>query len=93
MPEPDPALDPNRPQIGDELRFEDDITVGDLCYFDRDWNGVWLVKRLDDLSEWSYDRPLLTLIPGDEPNSGKLRVVTEEELRALRDAQTGSSTA
>jgi len=67
MPEPDPALDPNRPQVGDEIRIEDDLTVGDLCYFDRNWDGIWLVKRLDDLSEWSYDRPLLTLAPGDEP--------------------------
>jgi hypothetical protein len=83
MPAPTPPPDPHRPQIGDPIRFENDLTVGDLCYFDRDWNGVWLVKRLDDLSEWTYDRPLLTLTPGDEPNSGKLRVVTEEELHSL----------
>ena len=93
MPDANPTPDPNRPQVGDEIRIEDDLTVGDLCYFDRDWDGTWLVKRLDDLSEWSYDRPLLTLTPGDEPNSGKLRVVTEEELDALLDRTTGSSNA
>ena len=83
MPEPDPALDPDRPQVGDAIRIEDDIAVGNLCYFDRNWDGVWLVKRLDDLSEWSYDRPLLTLMPGDKPNTGRLRLVTEEELDEL----------
>ena len=84
---------PDRPDVGDDVRFADELNMGDLCYFDRDWDGTWLVKRLDDLSEWSYDRPLLTLTPGDEPNSGKLRVVTEEELDALLDRTTGSSNA
>jgi hypothetical protein len=81
-----PTPPPDSPDVGDEIKFVDELHLGDLCYFDRGWDGTWLVRRLDDLTLWRFDRPLLTLAPGDEPSTGRLRVVTGPAVPALHPA-------
>ena len=83
---PDSTPSPDSPDVGDDVRFADELNMGDLCYFDRDWDGSWLVRRLDDVELWGFDRPLLRLTPGDAPNSGSLRLVSEAELHSLLDS-------
>jgi hypothetical protein len=65
--------DRNEPWVGEKFTVVDDITVGDLVYYDRAPDGRLFIRRLREWEVNSFAGRLYRVERGEAPNQVQLR--------------------
>ena len=63
------------PGVGENFVCADNISMGDLVYWDRATDGTVLLRRLEEWQLESFDGPVWRVEQGDEPLAIALRQV------------------
>jgi hypothetical protein len=66
--------------VGEKLTLADDITVGDLVYYDRAPDGSLLIRRLREWDVSSFQGKLYRVEAGEAPNQVQLQGLPRNDI-------------